>query len=184
MNKENEARYQLIDIDTINPALMIYGTCPSIFGEIFVAKSEMGILAIEFTEGDWKACLRRAILKFRPNRVERVNEIAKEFVKAYTQQNLSYLDNIKLLIRGTDFQRKVWVELTNIPFGHVTSYKDVADAIGQPKAVRAVANAIASNPIAIMLPCHRVVHSDGTLSGYRWGAEVKEKLLLWEKDHS
>jgi len=180
MTKKDTSTYQLIDIETINPALMIYGTCQSIFGEIFIAKSEMGILAIEFTEGNYHACLERAIAKFNPYKVKRVNDIAKEFVNAYKEQDLDYLDNLKLLIRGTDFQRKVWVELANIPYGNITSYKQLANAIGNPKAVRAVANAVANNPISIMIPCHRVIHADGSLSGYRWGSDVKQKLLDWE----
>jgi len=180
MKEQDNSAYRLIDIETISPALMIYGTCQSIFGEIFVAKSEVGILAIEFTGGNLQDCLQRVVDKFNPYTVKRVNEIAKEFVNAYKRQDLAYLDSLKLLIRGTDFQRKVWVELANIPYGNITSYKELANAIGNPKAVRAVANAVASNPISIMIPCHRVIHADGSLSGYRWGSEVKQKLLDWE----
>ncbi len=83
---------------------------------------------------------------------------------------------------GTPFQREVWLELTKIPYGTVTTYQHIAAQIGRPKAVRAVANAIGRNPISIFIPCHRVIGSDGTLHGYRWGVEIKEKLLAREKE--
>jgi len=79
--------------------------------------------------------------------------------------------------RGTLFQRRVWDELRNIPIGATISYGALARRIGKPAAVRAVANACAANAIALGIPCHRVVHDDGTLSGYRWGVERKRALL-------
>jgi AraC family transcriptional regulator of adaptative response/methylated-DNA-[protein]-cysteine methyltransferase len=82
--------------------------------------------------------------------------------------------------RGTDFQRKVWRALREIPAGATASYLDIANRIGSPKSVRAVAAACAANPIAIAIPCHRVVRSDGGLSGYRWGIERKRALLARE----
>jgi AraC family transcriptional regulator, regulatory protein of adaptative response / methylated-DNA-[protein]-cysteine methyltransferase len=80
-------------------------------------------------------------------------------------------------VTGTPFQTKVWHALSNIPKGATRSYADVAKAIGKPRAARAVASACASNPIALVVPCHRVIHSDGTVSGYAWGIDVKEALL-------
>jgi AraC family transcriptional regulator of adaptative response/methylated-DNA-[protein]-cysteine methyltransferase len=71
----------------------------------------------------------------------------------------------------------VWEELRRIPYGATRTYGEVARAIGKPRAVRAVANACASNPTCVVVPCHRVIHKDGTLSGYRWGAERKRELL-------
>jgi len=80
-------------------------------------------------------------------------------------------------VSGTEFQRKVWGVLENIPYGITKTYKQIAEAIGNPKAVRAVANAVGMNPLSIIVPCHRVVGSDGTLHGYAGGVEMKEKLL-------
>jgi AraC family transcriptional regulator of adaptative response/methylated-DNA-[protein]-cysteine methyltransferase len=82
--------------------------------------------------------------------------------------------------RGTAFQRRVWRELRGIPAGQTASYADIARRIGAPRAVRAVAQACAANAIAVAIPCHRVVRTDGTLSGYRWGVERKNALLQRE----
>ncbi|HWC75562.1 MAG TPA: methylated-DNA--[protein]-cysteine S-methyltransferase, partial [Gemmatimonadales bacterium] len=85
-------------------------------------------------------------------------------------------------IRATAFQRRVWRELQRIPFGKTRSYSEVARRIGQPRATRAVARACATNPVALAIPCHRVVRDDGTLGGYRWGLERKQALLEKERD--
>ena len=85
--------------------------------------------------------------------------------------------DLPLDVRGTAFQQRVWQALRDIPFGTTASYSDIAKRIGAPKAVRAVAQACAANPLAVAIPCHRVVRSDGGLSGYRWGVERKRALL-------
>lgn len=82
--------------------------------------------------------------------------------------------------KSTPFQRRVWQELLTIPHGTTVSYSDIACRIGKPKAVRAVARAIGSNPISVLIPCHRVVGASGALTGYRWGLEAKQKLLALE----
>ena len=86
--------------------------------------------------------------------------------------------------RGTPFQKKVWDAMREIPCGKTCSYKELAEQIGSPRSVRAVAGACAANPIAGIIPCHRVIRSDGGLSGYRWGKSIKEQLLKWEKSHA
>ena len=88
---------------------------------------------------------------------------------------------LPLDIRATAFQRKVWEHLREIPAGGTESYSQVAEAIGEPRAVRAVARACAANPVAVAIPCHRVVRSDGEMGGYRWGVERKESLLARER---
>ncbi len=85
--------------------------------------------------------------------------------------------DVPLDIRGTGFQRRVWQALRGIPAGSTASYSDIASRIGAPKAARAVAGACASNALAVVIPCHRVVRGDGSLSGYRWGVERKRRLL-------
>ncbi len=89
--------------------------------------------------------------------------------------------DLPLDVQGTAFQLRVWQALREIPAGATASYRDIAERIGAPKAVRAVARACASNRIAVAIPCHRVVRTDGTLSGYRWGVERKRALLAREK---
>ncbi len=88
--------------------------------------------------------------------------------------------DLPLDLRATAFQARVWQALRQIPRGQTRSYAEVARAVGQPSAVRAVARACASNPVAIAVPCHRVIGSDGSLTGYRWGVERKAKLLKAE----
>jgi AraC family transcriptional regulator of adaptative response/methylated-DNA-[protein]-cysteine methyltransferase len=88
--------------------------------------------------------------------------------------------DLPLDVRGTAFQRRVWQALRTIPAGKTASYSDIASQIGAPKATRAVAQACASNALAVAIPCHRVVRSDGTFSGYRWGVERKRALLARE----
>jgi len=88
--------------------------------------------------------------------------------------------DVPLDARGTDFQQRVWRALREIPVGATATYTDIASRIGSPKSVRAVAQACAANPIAVAIPCHRVVRSDGALSGYRWGIERKRTLLARE----
>lgn len=87
------------------------------------------------------------------------------------------LPNVPIDARGTGFQRRVWDALRAIPPGEVRTYKEVAGAIGQPRGARAVARACAANPVALFIPCHRVVGADGRLRGYRWGVQRKEALL-------
>jgi AraC family transcriptional regulator, regulatory protein of adaptative response / methylated-DNA-[protein]-cysteine methyltransferase len=89
--------------------------------------------------------------------------------------------DLPLDIRGTIFQQRVWVALREIPLGETRSYTQIAERIGAPKAVRAVAQACGANPLAVVIPCHRVVRHDGNLSGYRWGVERKRMLLSREK---
>jgi AraC family transcriptional regulator of adaptative response/methylated-DNA-[protein]-cysteine methyltransferase len=88
---------------------------------------------------------------------------------------------LQLDIRGTRFQQKVWQQLRAIPYGSTMSYSQVATAIGSPTATRAVAGACAANPIAVVIPCHRVIAADGTMGGYRWGIERKRRLLQAEQ---
>lgn len=92
--------------------------------------------------------------------------------------------NIPLLFAGTDFQQKVWNELLKIPFGETVSYGELAQRLGMPKAVRAVANANGANTISIFAPCHRVIGSDHSLTGYGGGIAIKRKLLELEKNRS
>jgi O-6-methylguanine DNA methyltransferase len=97
----------------------------------------------------------------------------------YLEGDLPHLD-LPLDVRGTAFQRRVWQELQAIPFGETRTYGQVARALGQPNAARAVAQACAANPTALVVPCHRVVRQDGTPGGYRWGVERKKALLQRE----
>lgn len=91
---------------------------------------------------------------------------------------------LKIKLEGTDFQKKVWRELLKISWGETVSYREIAIRIGRPKAVRAVANAIGQNKIPIIIPCHRVIRTDGQLGGYSGGVRLKRRLLEFEKKFS
>ena len=104
----------------------------------------------------------------------------REQVLSYLNGNKDSLSDIKCVLGGTPFQQDVWQALKTIPFGRTISYRDLAIQLGNPKAVRAVARANALNPISILYPCHRVIGSDGSLTGYAGGLERKEWLLKLE----
>lgn len=108
-----------------------------------------------------------------------LDETERELREYFAGKRESF--DIPLLMAGTDFQKSVWQALLGIPYGEVVSYMDVSQAIGNPKAVRAVSQAIGSNPIAIIVPCHRVVGSNGSLTGFAGGLEAKHCLLELEK---
>jgi AraC family transcriptional regulator of adaptative response/methylated-DNA-[protein]-cysteine methyltransferase len=92
------------------------------------------------------------------------------------------MDALPLDLKGTVFQQRVWQALREIPRGQTMSYTKLAQALGKPNATRAVARACATNPVAVLVPCHRVVRADGNLAGYRWGLERKRKLLQRDSD--
>ena len=99
----------------------------------------------------------------------------------YFAGELKAIDRLKTANGGTAFQRKVWTELRRIPRGEQRTYQQIAQQVGSPKSVRAVANACGANPTALAVPCHRVVRTDGTLGGYRWGVERKQAILELEQ---
>ena len=140
-------------------------------GRIKISEKDEKIIGLVFS--DYK----------KEDEIEKETELIK---KAYTQLE-EYLSgkrtefNIEIEMIGTEFQKKVWKELLNIPYGETRSYKDIAIAIENEKACRAVGNANNKNPIAIIVPCHRVVGSDGSMTGYAGGLNIKEKLLKIEK---
>ena len=104
-----------------------------------------------------------------------------KYIEQPSTQARGLLD-LPLDVQGTIFQQRVWKALRDIPVGETRSYSEVAQKIGQPKAVRAVASACAGNEIAVLIPCHRVVRSNGELSGYRWGIDRKAELLKREAE--
>lgn len=150
-------------------------------GSILVASSSIGVCAILI--GDSPESLVEDLQNRFPN-AELIGgdtsyETTISKVVGFVEAPQFGLD-LPLDIRGTAFQKRVWQALRNIPAGETLSYSEVADKIGSPKAVRAVAGACAANVIAVAIPCHRVVRSDGDISGYRWGVERKKALLTRE----
>ncbi len=150
----------------------------SSLGPILVAASETGVCAIALGDDPDQLCrdlqdrFPRARLVGGDRGFERLVAEVVGFVEA-PQVGLE----LPLDVRGTAFQRRVWKALGRIPVGGTASYAEIAGWLGQPKATRAVAGACAANPLAVAIPCHRVVRADGGLSGYRWGVERKRALL-------
>lgn len=153
----------------------------SSLGAILVARSQRGVCAISLGS-DADALLRE--LQDRFPRAELIGgdadfeRLVAQVVGLIEQPNLGI--DLPLDVRGTAFQQRVWQALRQIPSGETASYAQIAQRIGSPKSVRAVAGACAANTLAVAIPCHRVVRSDGALSGYRWGVERKRELLSRE----
>ena len=141
--------------------------------------SPLGVLAIEASD---IGLTRVVFIKKRPMTVfaNAITDKAKQQLNDYfsgTRQGF----NLPLDPKGTDFQQSVWRYLATIPYGQTASYQDVANGIDNPKAVRAVGAANGKNPIAIIVPCHRVIGKNGSLTGYAWGVESKSWLLSHER---
>ena len=155
-----------------------YSFFNSRFGECLIARSERGICGLEFVTGNSVGALQRLesghpgvmLAKGDGQLVDLAEAIFEPAIPVRPALDFS----------GTDFQIAVWNRLSQIPLGATMSYKSVAEAIGRPRAVRAVANAVAGNRLAYLVPCHRVVRSNGALGGYRWGVDLKSALLDWE----
>ena len=152
-------------------------------GWLMVAASAKGICMIEFgaNRRELEQTLRQRFSKA-------VLELADGDLDSWLQRIVDYLHlpegslDLPLDVQGTAFQQQVWQQLQSIPAGQTVTYAEVAERLGRPDAVRAVAGAIASNKLAVVIPCHRVIGSDGKLRGYRWGLERKQALLQRERE--
>jgi AraC family transcriptional regulator of adaptative response/methylated-DNA-[protein]-cysteine methyltransferase len=161
-----------------------YGRHATPFGDCILAASERGVCKLSFLEGDgWDAAIGEL----------RAQWAGAALVKdpAYTQPLVDLIfppdhaapngrRQVNLLLKGTNFQLKVWEALLRIPAGAAATYEDVAQAIGQPGAARAVGGAVGANNIAYLIPCHRVIRKSGVIQDYRWGATRKKAMLGWE----
>src|ERR1700739_2767526 len=145
---------------------------PSPVGPLFLAASLKGLVRLEF---------EAHLLKIDPHKIQL--QESRQLLAPYLEQLNEYFAgqrrefSIPLDLRGTEFQLKCWRELRDIPYGETRSYRDLAQAIGHPHAYRAVGMSNNRNPIAIVVPCHRVIAADGSLCGYGGGVEIKRKLL-------
>jgi AraC family transcriptional regulator of adaptative response/methylated-DNA-[protein]-cysteine methyltransferase len=159
-----------------------YTIAESPLGRLLVAVTERGVCAVRM--GDIDAELENDLREeFPAATIERDDKSLQETVKKVLQHltdSEPHLD-LPLDIRATAFQRQVWEKLRAIPYGETVSYGEIAKALGKPGAVRAVGRACATNPVALVIPCHRVVREDKTLGGYRWGLQRKQKLLDLER---
>ena len=166
---------------------IVFTIADSPLGRLLVAATERGVCSV--TLGDSEAELTRALFNEYPNAaIDSQDTSISAPLNLWLQQVLDSLSgqarrvDLPMDIQATAFQWRVWEELRRIPFGSTRSYQEIAKAIGKPNAVRAVARACASNRLALVIPCHRVIREDQSLGGYRWGIERKQKLLVQESD--
>ena len=156
-----------------------YSFSESLFGRILVASTYKGICFMSFVD-DNQAAFSELKKHFpKASFFNQTDDIQKNALQIYTQ-DWSKIHKIKLHLKGTDFQLKVWETLLKIPTGDLTTYGNIAKAIEKPNASRAVGTAIGNNPIAFLIPCHRVIQSTGTFGGYMWGNTRKTAIIGWE----
>jgi len=163
-----------------------WAAAPSVFGWMIVGATERGLcwLSLAGTKAEAEASLREefpAAELRRDSSLARWMDIALKSIGSGTSKVQEAAAPQVLDLRGTVFQLRVWQALTQIPRGETRSYSQLARELGDPKATRAVARACATNRVALMVPCHRVVGASGSLTGYRWGVERKKKLLEAER---
>jgi AraC family transcriptional regulator of adaptative response/methylated-DNA-[protein]-cysteine methyltransferase len=164
-----------------------YGFHPTPFGECFIALTDRGLCNLSFIGKanrkifleDFRKTWKNAKLNWNQNKTG--NYVKQIFLSRRSKKTEV---PINVLCKGTNFQIKVWEALLKIPSGNVVTYKTIAQMIGHPKAVRAVGTAVGENPIAYLIPCHRVIRGEGILGGYRWGTTRKRAILGMEAVHN
>ena len=158
-----------------------YGVHPTPFGQCFLAQTDRGICALEFVTGDGpEVNLDQLSREWNRARLLADPEATALTTRRVFDNHGAARDQLRLLVRGTNFQVKVWSALLRIPPGRLTSYSAIAEWIGHPRATRAVGSAVGANPIAYLIPCHRVLRGDGQLGGYHWGLDRKCAMLVRE----
>ena len=177
-----------INIEGMTPAeyknggknlLIHYSFAQSPFGNVIVASTPKGICYIAFEEDESTAF--ETLKSHYPNAIfKQLLDTAQQNALLIFSHDWSKLNSIKLHLKGTDFQLKVWETLLKIPMGQLSTYGTIAKRIQHPKASRAVGTAIGSNPIAFLIPCHRVIQSSGAFGGYMWGSTRKAAIIGWE----
>jgi len=153
-----------------------FGFYLSPFGQCFIVFTNEKVFALLFLDNikDAEKHIRENLKSLE---ISENQAAADEFCqKIFFDENA----HIEASVSGTEFQRQVWRELLKIPAGEMRTYQQIANAIGKSSAVRAVANAIGANPLAYIIPCHRVIRTDGRIGGYRWGIDVKKRILMEE----
>jgi AraC family transcriptional regulator of adaptative response/methylated-DNA-[protein]-cysteine methyltransferase len=185
---------QFVNIEAVTPGefkkcgagmVINYSVVDSPFGNLFIAATERGICRMAFLSenntdqqlnaeaADLQQYWPKAQLAHRP-------PLQLDDLQQLFQRNQPIEKPLSLLVRGTNFQVQVWRALLGINEGSLSSYGQIAEAIGRPGAARAVGSAIAANPVALLIPCHRVICQSGVIGGYRWGKTRKQAILSWE----
>lgn len=176
---EVQIQLQRMTNDEFRKLEISYSFFQTPFGKMLVASTTGGICYLSFGEDEIEGLQQRyPFARLEPKVIDLHHDV-KNAVDNWGSTNKS--NTLPLHLYGTDFQIKIWKQLLNIPFGQQTSYQSIATKAGRPKAVRATGTAIGNNPVAILIPCHRVITSAGKIGGYRWGLDFKRELLTFEK---
>ncbi len=160
-----------------------YSCLDSPFGPVFIAETIRGVCLVslsKISEAKFQSFLRKRFQKEVIRDDKRLKNIIHELSNYFNGHQVNFKSILDLSI-GTEFQRKVWEKISKIPYGELRSYKWIASEIGNPNAVRAVGNAVGRNPVPPIIPCHRVIRSDGKLGGFSSGIALKKWLLKLEK---
>jgi AraC family transcriptional regulator, regulatory protein of adaptative response / methylated-DNA-[protein]-cysteine methyltransferase len=156
-----------------------YSFAESPFGNLIVASTPKGVCYMAFDDDEAEA-LNNLKQKFPNAAFQRKLDLIQQNALFIFQNDWSKLSQIKLHLRGTDFQLKVWETLLRIPMGQLSTYGGIAGKMGHPNASRAVGTAIGANPVAFLIPCHRVIQASGNIGGYMWGNTRKMAIIGWE----
>lgn len=163
--------------------MLYYSRLNSPFGIVFVAKTTKGICFINISRTSEPRFQSLLTERFRVNPIRNDDKLKREInelIDYFNGNQVDFKSSLDLSI-GTEFQRKVWNKIAEIPYGELSSYKWIAKEIGNLKAVRAVGNAVGKNPLPPIIPCHRVIRTDGSLGGFSSGIPLKKWLLKLEK---
>jgi AraC family transcriptional regulator of adaptative response/methylated-DNA-[protein]-cysteine methyltransferase len=160
-----------------------YSYAESPFGNLLIASTPKGICNISFADDDRHALNELKARLPNASYKQMVDLVQQNALFVFTH-DWSRLNQVKLHLKGTAFQLKVWETLLKIPMGKLTTYGSIARKIQVPKASRAVGTAIGDNPVAFLIPCHRIIQSTGVIGGYHWGAIRKTAIIGWEAAHT
>lgn len=149
------------------------------FGKVLLGSTTRGLCYMAFAEEEMLG-MQALVNKFPAAAFEKKQDGFQQDALSIFHKDKGGMEKIKLHLKGTPFQLKVWEALLNIPMGNLSTYSRIAKAVGSPNASRAVGTAIGSNPVAFLIPCHRVIQSNGTLGGYMWGIGRKTAMIGWE----
>lgn len=156
-----------------------YSFAESPFGHVLVASTPKGICHMAFAD-DERGAFDALQANFPRASFRQITDLAQQDALQIFRQDWQNLQSVKLHLKGTPFQIKVWETLLKIPFGALSTYASVAQKINQPMAARAVGTAIGSNPVAFLIPCHRVINATGNIGNYHWGPTRKMAMVGWE----
>lgn len=157
------------------PQIIYHTISPTTFGNLLIASTDLGICYLSFLSDDSQKNLQASYPKSKLKNIKTpIHEIAIDYLANRP------VNTLPLHIKGTSFQQQVWRRLLHIPKGQLSTYKHIAIALNKPRASIAVGAAVGKNPIALLIPCHRVIRSSGVWNGYRWGNKYKAALLAYE----